>query len=303
MENPTDHSFIHPERTISSRETNEYRISKISSNKLSLKEDSLAFDPLSRIDYYNMAPFLMHRILLPHKEKFCYLKDLGKTSLGSTTGANTYFYLDELTVAKYNLPSKFLVPMSKSPKDTVSLIAHIPNKKLNLLHVPSDVNLQEHKILSEYLDYVKHQIQNRPFFRNKSEKSWFRISKMQPDLMIPNMIYKRSFVGYNIDKLHIDKQWIGFWIKDKKWLFVLLCFMNSSLGSLLREIQGTRTLGLGSLKISLKECQNLLVLDPRKFPDPLIKELNNLGKQLIKEEIPSIGERTKYTKIQREIDR
>ncbi|MHA1969699.1 MAG: hypothetical protein ACW964_18130, partial [Candidatus Hodarchaeales archaeon] len=60
----------------------------------------------------------------------------------------------------------------------------------------------------------------------------------------------------------------------------LVGFLNSTLGILLREIQGTKTLGLGSLKLSLKEVENLMVLDPRHFSSKLKSQLERLVKKL-----------------------
>ena len=120
------------------------------------------------------------------------------------------------------------------------------------------------------------------------------------------MTFKRSFVAYNRDNLHIDKQWIGFWVNNQDWLFLLLGFLNSTLGVLLREVQGTKTLGLGSLKLSLLECQNLLVLDPRKIPEEMYARFQSLIIKLSTLNIDSIyreqNSHSEYFKIQELLD-
>ncbi|MCK4849378.1 MAG: hypothetical protein KAT16_10145, partial [Candidatus Heimdallarchaeota archaeon] len=258
-------------------------------------------NPLMRLDYFTMAPFLIHDILLANKNKFCLLKDLGKLSLGSTTGANAFFYLSEKTIAKYGFSSNYLVPMIKSPKDAISLSDFTSNKKLRLLHINPQLKLEDHPNLTYYLDKIQDKILSRPYFRNKSKKDWYKIALIQPDLIIPNMTFRRSFVAKNENKLHIDKQWIGFWAHDKNWLVPLLGFMNSSLGLLMREVQGTRTLGLGSLKLSLGECKNLLILNPKLFPSATLKDLNSVVQTLIKEKIPVFGDTSLYTSLYTEI--
>ncbi|MFX0011935.1 MAG: hypothetical protein ACFE9R_16585 [Candidatus Hermodarchaeota archaeon] len=78
--------------------------------------------------------------------------------------------------------------------------------------------------------------------------------------------------------------------------------MNSNLGIFLREIQGTRTLGLGSLKLSLNECKNLLVIDPRIVPNSIMSRAKKITTQLMDLPIPKFGEKTKYTDLQNQLD-
>ncbi len=300
---PKDYSSKHKNHHILSEETKEYRFTRVSNVKALFSQDSSNLYPFMRLDYFTMAPFLIHDILIANRDKFCLLKDLGKSSLGSTTGANAFFYLDERTISRHNLSSKYLVSMTKSPRDAVSLSDFTSNKKLQLLHITQNLKLEDHPNLNIYLEKIQGEILTRPYFRNKSKKDWYKISLIKPDLIIPNMTFLRSFVAYNEKILHIDKQWIGFWAHDKNWLLPLLGFMNSSLGLLMREVQGTRTLGLGSLKLSLGECKNLLVLDPRLFPSSILNDLNSVVLALLKERIPVFGEKTKYTEIQKQLDK
>jgi hypothetical protein len=79
--------------------------------------------------------------------------------------------------------------------------------------------------------------------------------------------------------------------------------MNSTLGLLLREVQGTKSLGLGSLKLSLGECKNLLVLDPRLYSKSIVRDLNIVVQSLLSEKIPVFEEKTKYTEIQEQLDK
>ena len=300
---PKGYNSKHINHRIMSEEIEEYRYTSVSTIKNLFSREHLISSPMMRLDYFLMAPFLIHDVLLKHKQKFCLLKDLGKTALGSTTGANTFFYLDEPTIAKYGLSSKYLVPMTKSPKDAVSISDFTANKKLQLLYITSDLKMEEHPNLINYLEEIQEKILERPYFRNKSKNDWYYTTLIQPDIIIPNMTFLRSFIAYNNKRLHIDKQWIGFWAYEEKWILPLLGFMNSSLGQLLREVQGTRTLGLGSLKLSLGECQYLLVLNPKLIPIPILNKINVIVKTLLSENIPKLGEKTKYTEIQEKLDK
>jgi hypothetical protein len=297
-----EQSKIITDVSVKSYETNEYRMSQISNPHLLFSPEQSQLIPVLRIDYFTMAPFFLHHVLLANRNKFCMLSQLGKLSLGSTTGANKFFYLTDEIIETFSLCKKYLVAMTKSPKDNVGISTVSPKKPLFLLCVPSDTNPEEDNRLNEYLESQKAELLSRPYFRNKSKTNWYRIAKIQPDIIIPNMTYLRSFVAYNKQKYHIDKQWIGFWPNNPAWTEFLLGFMNSSLGMLLREIQGTRTLGLGSLKLSLKECKNLLVLDPRLIPENILHKLRILLEQLSVLPIPRIGEKTKYSLIQRKMD-
>ncbi|MHA1946230.1 MAG: Eco57I restriction-modification methylase domain-containing protein [Candidatus Hodarchaeales archaeon] len=292
----------HNNQQILSEETDFYRFSSTTKIKILFSQDYSFSSPMMRLDYYTIAPFLIHDVLLSQKAKFCLLKNLGKSSLGSTTGANAYFYLDEHIIANYGLSSEYLVPMTKSPKDAVSISDFTARKKLRLLHITPHLEIKNHPNLTKYLEEIQDRILARPYFQNKSKNDWYKINLIQPDLIIPNMTFLRSFVAYNKEKLHIDKQWIGFWAYEEKWILSLLGFMNSSLGVLLREVQGTRTLGLGSLKLSLSECLHLLVIDPKLIPKPILDDIIKVTETLLDEPIPAFGEKTKYTEIQQHLD-
>ncbi len=261
-------------------ESNSYRINQISNSILFFSNEKGVF-PFLRLDYLEMSPFILMDILLKNKNKFCLLKDLGRLEMGSTTGANWFFYLDEKAVKKWGIPPKYLHPMTKSPKDWETICTINKDKIKYLFYIPERRRNQTFPQVLKYLDSHQDLILQRPYFKNKTKDNWFRIPLIKPDLLIPNMIYKRSFTAKN-QGLHIDKQWIGFWSNNSNWNIIILAFLNSSLGILLREIQGTKTLGLGSLKLSLREVENLLILDPRKFPVDLINDLklliNKLGK-------------------------
>jgi hypothetical protein len=249
-----------------------------------------------------MAPYLLHNVIIANKDKFCLLKNLGKVRMGSTTGANKYFYLNRMKIDEFKIPINYLYPMTKSPKEWTNLFTPKQKNSFFLLYITENINNIPSIELQNYIEKIRENILSRPFFKNKSNENWYRIPLLIPDLLLPNMIYKRSFIPYNKNKYHIDKQWIGFWSNNEEWIFPLLAFLNSSLGILLREIQGTKTLGLGSLKISLKEYNNLIVLDPRKIPKSIILQLNEILKKFQSLEITELNNISNYSRMQELID-
>lgn len=263
---------------IRSSEHNTHRITHVSNSIPFLSSTNQTF-PLLRLDYFEMAPFILLNVLIEKKHKFCLLKDLGKVEMGSTTGANKVFYLDQHRIEKWGIPEKYLHPMTKSPKDWKTINEIYKDKIKYFLHVPEKPLKSSSPQISHYLNTHQEMIMERPYFKNKTIENWFRVPLIKPIILIPNMIYKRSFAVQNQD-FHIDKQWIGFWPNDKNWNLFLIAFLNSTLGILLREIQGTKTLGMGSLKLSLREIENLLVIDPRKIPSSTISKLEKLTTQL-----------------------
>ncbi|MFX0086724.1 MAG: Eco57I restriction-modification methylase domain-containing protein [Candidatus Hodarchaeota archaeon] len=290
-------------------ESNLHRINQIS-NSIPFFSNEKGLFPILRLDYLEMSPFILMDILLKNKNKFCLLKDLGRLEMGSTTGANWFFYLDKKNVKKWDIPLKFLHPMTKSPKDWNTICTINKDKMKYLFHIPERPINQKFPQVLKYLDSHQDLLLTRPYFKNRTKDNWFRIPLIKPELLIPNMIYKRSFVAKNQD-LHIDKQWIGFWSNNSNWNLIILAFLNSTLGILLREIQGTKTLGLGSLKLSLREVENLLVLDPRKFPDDLVNDVKALIKQLDKVKVENVipstfinaSNRKNYYTVRTKIDR
>ncbi|MHA2224909.1 MAG: Eco57I restriction-modification methylase domain-containing protein [Candidatus Hodarchaeales archaeon] len=260
---------------IQAKETEFYRFSMVSKlSPLLLGTEELF--PLLRMDYLTMSPFLLQDILIGKKDKFCCLKELGKIEMGSTTGINKFFYFEDSTIEKRRWKKSFLYPMTKSPREWLTPFSVSKKTQKYFLYIISKDSEQTPSEIREFLNSIQDEVFQRPYFQNKTLNNWYKIPLIQPELLLPNMIFKRSFVAYNQEKLHIDKQWIGFWANDKKWLYFLLAFLNSTLGILLREIQGTKTLGLGTLKLSRFECEELIVLDPRKVPQKIRKKLDSL---------------------------
>lgn len=281
-------------------ESSIYRILNITYPRKLLSSQNGIF-PVLRLDYLEMDPLILIEVLLKNKDKFCLLKELGKIGMGSTTGANWFFYLNRQNAEERNLSTNFLHKMTKSPKDWKTFNQIDEENQKYFLHIPK----KHKKIISHHLlDYIKmHQesILKKPYFKKKTKDNWYCVPLIKPDLLIPNMIYNRSFVVYNQD-FHIDKQWIGFWTNESDWNLFLFGFLNSSLGILLREIQGTKTLGLGSLKLSLREVKNLIVLDPRHVPSKLISRLVKLVNKLSNCNIGNIVNRKGETALNKIID-
>jgi len=283
-------------------ETSKHRLTELSDLTPLLIKNKRIF-PLLRIDYLGISPFLLQDILIEYQDHFCLLKELGKIQMGSTTGINKYFYLKSDLAKKSEIPMNYLYPMTKSPKEWDTI--YTPTNKnglLSFLYISETVSNNTSPKLQNYLDTIREEVLQRPYFKNKNEDNWYKIPLLQPDLLLPNMIYKRSFVAYNREKLHIDKQWIGFWAIEKKWIYSILAFLNSSLGVLFREVQGTKTLGLGALKISLQEYRDMFVLDPRKVPQEIIKKLEKLVSKLGESKIMT-DVNSSYSSVQHSIDR
>lgn len=292
------------EKEIIAIETSKFRHTQISDLTPFIMNSKKIF-PLIRLDYLAMSSYLMN-LLISKKDRFCLLKELGKLEMGSTTGANRFFYLDKETALKHKLPKENLYLMTKSPKEWKTIFSPLRGRLKLFLHIPKKLSDNTSRELRDYIEKTQDNILKRPYFKNKTIDNWYRVPLIQPDLLLPNMIFKRSFVAYNRNKLHIDKQWIGFWANIQRWIFPLLGFLNSTLGILLREVQGTKTLGLGSLKLSLQECRNLLVLDPRKIPEDIVREIDSLVFELSKKKICEINTKKEslqeYSKIQEQLD-
>lgn len=289
---------------INTIETNSYRFTQISDLTPIIMNSEKSF-PFLRIDYLSMSAFLIN-LLITQKNSFCLLKDIGKLEMGSTTGANRFFYLDREFIEDYNLPQENLIQMTKSPKEWQTIFYPLKEKMKYFLHIPRMLSENSTHELKRYIRNIQDEILKRPYFKNKSEDTWYQVPLIQPDLLIPNMTFKRSFVAFNRDKFHIDKQWIGILLNNQEWLFFLLAFLNSTLGVLLREVQGTKTLGMGSLKLSLLECQNLLVIDPRKIPEETKERSQTLVDMLGEVKIDTLDKEqnshSEYSKIQGQLD-
>ncbi|MHA1225878.1 MAG: Eco57I restriction-modification methylase domain-containing protein [Candidatus Hodarchaeales archaeon] len=284
------------------------RISRISNVENLLRIDEKNF-PILRLDYL-LAPKILLELLQKNRSSFCRLGELGKVQMGSTTGYNRYFYLDNEKVRLLDIEDEFLHKMTKSPRDWKTLDTTYVESNLYVLNIKESVTKYENaKAVIRYLKEIEPKLLKRPYFKNKNKSNWYIIQLVIPQFLIPNMTFKRSFIALNKGNLHIDKQFIGFTFEktaNEDQLYAFLAIVNSTISNLLREIQGTKTLGLGSLKISLAEAKNLLVINPYKIPEKLQRNLARLGSELSKETIPDFLESesdNNYKRIQREIDK
>ncbi|MFX0206094.1 MAG: Eco57I restriction-modification methylase domain-containing protein, partial [Candidatus Hodarchaeota archaeon] len=117
--------FPRMDMKLSTKETESYRITIISNINLLMMNSEKCF-PFLRLDYLTMSTYLV-KLLIDNKNQFCLLKELGKLEMGSTTGANRFFYLSKLELDHYRIPRKYLFPMTKSPKEWKTIFS--PSKE------------------------------------------------------------------------------------------------------------------------------------------------------------------------------
>ncbi len=288
IEHPCNQPITSGDISLELSENNCFRYLTLSNQKI-IVEQILSptrdfFLPIIRFDYLTM-PQLLLRILHENRKNLLQLNQLGKVTMGSTTGANRYFYLKKEEIQNFKIPNDYLYPMTKSPKEWKSFGSITPN--YYLLHISGKLEDSSPHVI-KYLIKISKEILNRPYFKNKQDSDWYHIPLIKPDLLFPNMIYARSFVIHNRQNLHIDKQWIGFTANNSEDIPFLMVFFNSTLGILLREIQGTKTLGLGALKLSHKEIESLFTINPRITPIEMRSKLTLLYQRLEQSQVTNI---------------
>ena len=218
------------------------------------------------------APDIYWTILEKAKDKLVRLGDIADVRFGIKTGANEFFYLDEVKIKQWGIEAEYLAPVIKSPREC---------KKIFLS--PKDVHtklLMCHKTKSELkgkkvLEYIKWGeslgFQNRPSCKNR--KLWWDLGFHDKTNIFISYLIDEMMNSYgNLTGIYVDNnfQEIHFY---KNYFWELLVSLNCSLTQLFINVLGRSNFGGGLLKIQTYEETNLLVINPKYLNEEICKSI------------------------------
>jgi type I restriction-modification system DNA methylase subunit len=239
------------------------------------------------------APPVFQRIVGSNRVKP--LSSLARVFRGLTTGYDQFFILDKNTIEGHQIEPQFLAPLIRSPKNAKSLV--IDNDAINYLFT---VNVPKAQLKGtnalKYIQYgEKLEVEPRKGFQRatrrlpeletiKNRDPWYSLPEFEiAPILFVKMIDKQPKALLNRAKAHASNLFYYVIPERKQDIFVILGFLNSSIGALLAELYG-RSYGGGVLELAAYELKRMPVIDPSLLDNTEIIAITEAFKALIKAE-------------------
>ncbi len=226
------------------------------------------------------APRRLQTLLAESPLPWCQLQDLGTVRYPLKTGINGFFYVTPEVQERFQIESRFLLPVVKSLKVVTSYRVDATELDLFLFSCtlsPQVLAAEGCRGALAYIAWGEAQyssvrqknraplpwpevpsVQGRPY--------WYQIPPLEPpDLLCPRFFDKRFVVPVCSGRLMEDQTFYGLTLspalKDEATLVAAL--LNSTLSFAMMESLGRSSLGDGVLQFSKADMAEFPVLDPR----------------------------------------
>jgi len=278
--------------------------------RVTFKQGSLR--ELDRWDRYLYAPGMYWDIL--NHEQICQLGEIADVRFGTKTGNNGYFYFQsDEEFNELGLDDRFVTPILKHIAQTeyIKLTREDPTWYVLDLHEivteildQSENTIMEQKTdeeilreefesrgwddLIQYLDYGEEQRVDQGRSVQGIGRVWFDVGDLPiPQIILPKEYWRDSRVLWNEADIPLDQRNYEVNVEDPGVdPFVLLGIMNSSVFSLMREIEGREEQGQGMNRneLTVQEATELHIPDPRTFSDSEQKEIREVMREWTSQE-------------------
>ena len=260
---------------------------------------------------YLRAPDIYFTILEKGKDKLVRLGDIADVRFGIKTGANEFFYVEEVTdkidflqikskiknlrefsnieeIKKDGLrvvhnkkddscwliEEEFLKPVIKSPRECNSIIVKMEDLKYMVFMCNKSKRELKGTKAIEYITWgEKQKYHKRPTCA--SRRYWWNLGKQEKqDFLFLRFRDKRNWtpiISKEIDIQIGDVVFVGRICPNKKW--ALGYILNSTMGILISEIFGRANLGDGLLTTYGPEILSFIVLDPTLIENDICKNI------------------------------
>lgn len=215
------------------------------------------------------------------------LKQWATVQRGFTTGANVFFYLDEETVEKWQIESRFRQPLLKSLRYVQDLMPGA-DSRLQVLTIAPTASLAGTGA-GAYVTWGEAQgYHERPTCR--ARKPWYVLPHQEPaPLVLAKGIWERHLAPLLAAPLLVDQQLYRIYLRPGVPPQTAAALLNSSWLALQLELQGRVNFGEGVLWLATYEVQNLLLPDPRAMAareaTRLATLFSTLGKQPVSHDL------------------
>jgi hypothetical protein len=211
---------------------------------------------------YLRAPHIYSVVREKYGDRMVRLGDSASVRRGITTGANDFFFLDEIDQARWGIEREFLLPALKGPRELDRVWLDVAEGVRGRIFVcPRDkAELRGTRALA----YIEHGesmgYDQRPTCRRRTR--WWDLGAREG---------ARVHCSYMVDRV------MRFWGSDTPYLAsdgfqeihaalepeVMLAACSSTLGQLSANVLGRTNFGGGLLKMQTYELRDLLIPDPR----------------------------------------
>ena len=208
------------------------------------------------------APSIYHTIMKKGSGYLVRLNEIASVSLGITTGANGFFYLDSDRIREFGIEAEFLRPVLRTPREARTILVSSEELRFKAFYCNYDEEQLKGTAASEYIKWGEEQGYHlRPSCASRG--LWYSLGKRhQGRLAMHELIDTTAHTFWATDdNVLFDKNFdvISSGYSD---LAALCGSLNSTLNQLMVHTFGRENFGGGLLRVVTHELANLKIVDP-----------------------------------------
>ena len=228
---------------------------------------------------YLRAPDIYWTLLEKGKDKLVRLGDVAEVRRGFTTGANEFFYLDTERIQEWDIESKFLKPVIKSPRECKSIRVDPSQLQFKLFMCHADRTALAGTSALAYIEWGESQgYHQRPSCRGRTR--WWDLGEESGNSIFVKEADETSAVFYNPDNYLADCRLYYANLSND-----ILLFLNSALGAMFFELYSRSGLGKGARSMMVSDYENVPTLEninvDKKTTESVLRQISPLSPRKI----------------------
>ena len=248
---------------------------------------------------YLRAPDIFFRILNKGKGILISLEKCAKVEAGIKTGADSFFYLKDEDIKKWQIEEEFIKSIEgpnfviKSIRECDCISVKPSQLKYKVLMIHEDLASLQTKNVIKYINYgVSLGLSNPKIHPTCGKRAkWYDLGDQdRPPIVWPDVIYERYIAPWNEARAYVDYDLHEIKPYKPDEAEVICAMLNSTLTPLFAELFGRTTLGQGALKMQRFEIAKLLIPNPNQLGKELKVKLDIAFKNLKERPIGTIFE-------------
>lgn len=234
---------------------------------------------------YLQAPDIYYQILERNQNKLITLGSVADVFRGTRTGKNSYFYPDEETTEKLNLPSDALHPTVKSPRPLTRPLVTRDDLDTQVILIPEE---PDDESLKQYIEFGEEEGYDTG---TTAGDPWYSLTDVvrKTQIFWQESHYTKHAAYYSEDPFYLDQQLYGIDPHEAEDLDekLLAAILNSSFYALVTVLYGREMSGR-SVKTTSTEIANFPIPDPQKLNDEDKKQMRDAFDDLMMEEMTAV---------------
>ena len=212
------------------------------------------------------APNIYHAVIQKAKAKLIRLSEVASVTLGITTGANNYFYLDEATIGEFGIEDRFLQPAIRTSKESRSIALDPKNLPYKAFVCHASMAQVKGTGAERYIRWGESQgINTRPFCASRTP--WYDLGARQPmPMAMHELIDTTAYTYLSAGSLLYDKNF-DVVRPTKADPFAIGISMNSIFFQLAVHSFGRENFGGGLIRVATHELSTFFIVKPELLPE------------------------------------